>query len=100
MNSSNNQTLEDLKGRYEKLNEQRIRTQTELKHAEDNLSTLQAQAREVWGTDDIDTLEKKLQEMRASNEKKLADYQRHLDEIEANLKQIEHREGNDEASVS
>lgn len=92
MNSSNNQTIEQLTERYTKLNEKRIRTESDLRHAQAKLTELQKEARANWGTDDIQALDEKLQEMRKSNQKKLTDYQAHLDEIENKLKSIEESE--------
>ncbi|MBA3238175.1 MAG: hypothetical protein H0T62_07510 [Parachlamydiaceae bacterium] len=92
MNSSNNQTIDQLTVRYTKLNEKRIRAESDLKHAEDQLLKLKSDARTMWGTDDIHELDEKLQEMRKSNEKKLTDYQKHLDEIETKLKKIDEEE--------
>lgn len=99
MNSSNNQTIEQLTQRYTKLNEKRIRTESDLRHAEQQLSKLQEEARTNWGTDDIQALDEKLQEMRKSNQKKLTDYQQHLDEIETQLKSIEESEKSAEETL-
>lgn len=89
MNSSNKQTIEQLTQRYSELNVKRIQTETDLKHAEQQLSKLKEEAKVNWGTDDINALGGILDEMRKSNEKKLTDYQQHLDEIEAKLKEID-----------
>lgn len=94
MSSSNNQTIEQLTVRYTSLNEQRISAQRDLHNAENQLSKLKDHAMATWGTDDLDILDKKLQEMRTNNEKKRADYQKHLDDIEAKLKLIEGNEIN------
>lgn len=92
MNSTNNQTIEQLTVRYTQLNEKRIRAESDLKHAENELSKRKEEARGMWGTDDINELDEKLQEMRKSNEKKLTDYQKHLNEIETKLKFIDEGE--------
>lgn len=89
MNSQNNQSIEALTDRYTKLHEKRIRVQSDLKHAEDHLSKLKTHAMETWGTDDLATLENMLKEMLENNERKRSEYQQHLDEIEAKLKQID-----------
>jgi hypothetical protein len=96
MSSSNNQTIEQLTERYKKLNETRIGTERDLKHANEQLSKLKEQAMSTWGTDDIETLQKMLEEMRISNDKKLTDYQKHIEEIETRLKGIEEGELNAE----
>lgn len=99
MNSQTNQTIEQLTERYKKLNEKRIRTESDLSHAEQQLSKLKEEALANWGTDDIHTLDEKLQEMRKSNEQKLTDYQQHLDEIELKLKEIENNESDGEGNT-
>ncbi len=100
MNSSNNQTIEQLTTRYTKLNETRITAESDLKHATKELSKLKQEALEIYGTDDISTLQEKLDEMRKSNEKKLNDYQNHLDEIETKLKAIDEDQVNVVAPIS
>ena len=92
MNSSNNQTIEQLTSRYNKLHETRITAGSDLKHATNELSKLKQEALENYGTDDITALEYKLNEMRQSNEQKLESYQQHLDEIETKLKAIDEDE--------
>ena len=79
------QTIEELRTRYEALNTRRIQVTVQLESARTRLAGLQEQAREKYGTDDIEELEAKLEEMRADNEQKRAEYQASLDGIEADL---------------
>ncbi len=48
-----------------------------------------APKRAAWGTDDLDELQKKLQEMTAENERRRAEYQHHLEKIDADLADVE-----------
>lgn len=89
MSTQNNQSIEELANRYSKLNEMRIRAESDLKHAEDQLKKLKDEAMAAWKTDDLATLENMLAEMQESNERKRREYQAHLDEIESKLKQID-----------
>ena len=47
------------------------------------------QARESYGTDSLEELRKKLEEMKHENDRKRSDYQSHLDEIERQLADVE-----------
>ncbi len=82
-------SIEVLRERYDKLNTTKIRTETELKNAEDILGQLRKEARESWGTDDLDALQKKLQEMTEENERRRGEYQEHLEKIDADLADVE-----------
>jgi hypothetical protein len=83
------QSIAELTTRYTELNTKKIQAETNLKNAEKELEKLQKQAREQYGTDDINQLKKKLTELEAENERKRADYQRDLDKIDADLKATE-----------
>jgi len=83
------QTIEELRGRYEKLNTRRIQVQERLDTARQRLSDLQKQARESYGTDDVAELQTKLDEMKSENLRKRAEYQASLDAIEAGLAKVE-----------
>ncbi len=83
------QSMEELRQRFNRLHEQKITAAADLKNAEETLSALKEQARTNWGTDDIQQLERKLEEMTAENERKRAEYQRHLEKIEADLAAVE-----------
>ena len=53
------------------------------------LSALQKDAREKYGTDDVAELRQKLESMKAENETKRRTYQADLDRIESELAQVE-----------
>lgn len=87
--SSEKQSIEELRDRFEHLKEQRTTAQANLRNVEEQLEKLKAQAREKYGTDDLAKLEKELERMRADNERKRTEYQAHLDGIDEKLGALE-----------
>jgi hypothetical protein len=83
------QDIEKLRKRYKSLEEQQITAKANRKTSQEALDRLKQQARQDYGTDDLEELRKKLEQMKAENEQKRADYQRHLDEIERQLADVE-----------
>lgn len=83
------QTIEELTDRYSKLNEKRVEAVTNAKNAEKRLEELRQQAREEFGTDDVDELREKLKQMEIENERKRAEYQTSLDSIDESLQKVE-----------
>lgn len=81
--------MEQLKKRYEELSRKKTVCETNLENARKNLEALQAEARERYGTDDLEALRKQLEEMKAENQRKQEDYKASLDAIEANLKDVD-----------
>lgn len=81
--------METLRQRYEALNKQKIRIEAERANSEKQLTELQERARRLYGTDDLETLRRKLEEMRAENERRRSEYQAHLDDIERDLAAVE-----------
>ncbi|MFP4565094.1 MAG: hypothetical protein ACLFNX_01240 [Spirochaetaceae bacterium] len=90
------QSIEDLQARYQKLQQEKVRAETNRENAEERLSELEAEARETYGTDDIGKLKETLEKMKAENEKKRAEYQAHLDAIESDLAEVEAKFGGEE----
>jgi multidrug resistance efflux pump len=88
---SGEQSIEKLQERFQQLNKRKIQAETNLEHARTQLETLQAEAREKYGTDDLAALREKLAQMKAENEAKRASYQEQLDKIEADLASVEHK---------
>ena len=88
------QDIEQLRKRHSQLERKKIEAETSLKNAGDQLKRLKKQAREAYGTDDLEELSKKLAAMQVENERKRSDYQKHLDEVESKLAAVEeeHRE--------
>lgn len=87
--SENHQTIEELQQRYSRLNTRKIQAETNLDNARKQLESLKSQARETFGTDDIDELRDKLKEMQSENEQKRQSYQSSLDRIESELKKVD-----------
>jgi chromosome segregation ATPase len=85
------QTIEQLQQRYDKLHKQRIQAETKLESARTQLESLQKEARDKYGTDDLAELRAKLDAMQADNEQKRAVYQADLDRIEGDLAAVEQR---------
>lgn len=87
--SSEPQTIEELKSRYDDLNQKKIRFETRREAAEEQLNELKATALEQYGTDDVKKLQEKLKQLKAENEKQRAAYQESLDKIENRLGEIQ-----------
>lgn len=87
--SSDKQSIDELRERFESLKDKRTTAQADLRNVEEQLDRLKAQAREKYGTDDLEKLEKELERMRAENERKRAEYQAHLDGIDEKLGALE-----------
>jgi chromosome segregation ATPase len=83
------ESIESLRQRYARLNERKITAAADLKNAEEQLDRLKQEAREQFGTDDAAELQKQLEELNRENERKRAEYQQHLDKIEADLNEAE-----------
>ena len=83
------QSIDELKKRYDTLNEKKIAAQTNLKSAQERLDELKKEAREKYSTDDLEELKKKLNDMKDENERKRAEYQTSLDKIEQELSKVE-----------
>lgn len=83
------ETIDQLQRRYAKFNEQQIRVQAQLEESQKRLAELQDQAKQEFGTDDVEALQKKLEAMKKENEKKQSEYQKGLDQIESKLKEVE-----------
>jgi hypothetical protein len=83
------QSIEELQERYKKLNTRKIQADTNLEHATHRLTELKDEARAKFGTDDVEELRKKLEEMKIQNEEKRKSYQAELDRIEGALAEVE-----------
>jgi len=85
------QTIEDLRKRYDDLNEKKITAAANHDNARKQLDQLKAAAKTEWGTDDLEELRRKLAELEAENERKRSEYQTQLDKIEADLKDVDQK---------
>ena len=81
--------LAQLKQEYEALNTKKVQTEVNLKHLEESLAELKAQAREAFGTDDPDELEKLLEKKRQENARLVAEYREHIQGIQESLEKAE-----------
>jgi len=84
-----NQTMDQLKKRFEELSLMKVKYETQRDSAAGELADLKQQALEVYGSDDVKQLEKMLAEMKTENEKKRSEYQASLDKIDANLRDVQ-----------
>jgi chromosome segregation ATPase len=89
--SDGRQPIEVLQQRFQSLNTRKIQSETNLENARKELERLQREARDKYGTDDVDALRKKLEQMKTDNEEKRRNYQADLDRIESELSEIESR---------
>jgi len=87
--SNNPQAIEKLRERYDSLKTKKITAEANLEMSRKTLEALKTQAREQYGTDDLDALRAKLEEMTQDNERKRAEYQEHLTKIETQLAEVE-----------
>ena len=81
--------IEQLKREHKDLERKKITAEADLQTATATLNAIKREAKENYGTDDQDELQKKLLEMKAENERKRAEYQKHLEEIGAKLAEVE-----------
>jgi uncharacterized coiled-coil DUF342 family protein len=89
MSNKTDLDIEQLKKRHKELEEKKITAEANLNNAGRVLEELKREAKSKYATDDPDELQKKLQEMKAENERKRAQYQKHLEEIQTKLAQVE-----------
>lgn len=81
--------IEVLTEQFQKLNKRKIESERDLVNAEQNLNELKQQAREEYGTDELDALKEKLEQMKAENSRNRAEYHQSLTQIEVELQKIE-----------
>src|SRR5262245_27607420 len=99
--SAEPQDIELLKRRHAELHVKKIQAETKKRESENRLTELKRQALEQFGTDDLDELKRKLQSIKAENERKRSGYQEHLDQIDAELDRVsaEHKAAMNEAEA-
>lgn len=81
--------LNELKKQYEKLREDKVRTEQNLDNLNRQLAELEDQAKAEYGTADPQELTALLQEKRAENERLVAEYRKHITSIHAGLNELE-----------
>ena len=82
-------SIEELKQRYDTLRTEKIKAETQRESTQEHLRKLKAESKAQFGSDDIDALKIKLDEMVALNESKRAAYQAVLEKIEHRLNEVE-----------
>jgi hypothetical protein len=87
------QDIETLKKRHRELDRKKTTAEANQRSAEDQLAKLKDEAKEKYGTDDLEELRQKLDEMKQQNIQKRRAYQAHLDQIENKLQEIEKKYG-------
>ena len=80
-----------MQARYEGLNEQKIKVSAQREHALQRLEELKTQAKQQYGSDDIEQLALKLKEMKSRNEEMRSQYQSSLDKIDQDLAAIDEK---------
>ena len=93
--ASGQQSIEELQARYQKLNNQKVEAEINLKNAKKDLEKLKKEALEKYQTNDVAELRKILAQMTKENEEKREKYQQDLDKIEADLAKVEQPSGDD-----
>jgi chromosome segregation ATPase len=83
------QDIDALRSRYQKLSTAKTRAETNLEHARTQLDHLKRQARDAFGTDDLEQLKAKLKAMNEENEQKRSKYQQDLEKIESDLQKVQ-----------
>lgn len=84
-------SIKALQKRYADLNEEKIRAETQLEAAQNDLAELSAKAKKLFGTDDVTELQTKLAEMNKANDKMRVEYEKNLDAIETKLTEIKEK---------
>ncbi len=85
------QGIERLQKRYNDLQHAKTRAETNRDNVHKRLDELKSEAREKFGTDDLNQLQSQLETLKLENEKKRADYEKELDKVEQKLAEIEEK---------
>ena len=81
--------LADLRREWEKLREDQVRTEQELKMLDGRIAELRTACEAEYRTSDPDELATLLDEKRADNARLVAEYREHLDGLKAELDAVE-----------
>jgi chromosome segregation ATPase len=90
-NPSAAQGIEQLQKRFNELQHAKTRAETNRDNAQKRLDELRSEAREKFGTDDLNQLQSQLERLKLENEKKRSDYEKELDKVEQKLAEIEEK---------
>ena len=107
MNSNSNKTgtskdsqleqeLKDLQKQYEQLRDKKVRTEQDVANLSTRLEELKSSAQAEYGTSDPEELQALLEKKREQNEKVVSEYREHIQQIQADLADVENTiEGNE-----
>lgn len=90
--------IDALTEQFQRLNKRKIESERDLVNAQQNLDKLKQQALEEYGTDQLDELKAKLQQIKNENSRKRSEYYLSLEKIEAELTKIEAAHNDSDAS--
>ena len=88
--------LAGLKAGYERLRDDKVRTEQDLSHLQSQLAELEARAQAAYGTADPAELRRLLERQRQENARLVAEYREHIEGIRRELDAVE-RAAQDEA---
>ncbi|MFP5257738.1 MAG: hypothetical protein ACLGQH_01825 [Acidobacteriota bacterium] len=81
--------LAGLKQAYERLRDEKVRTEQDLRHQQNQLAELEAKARAEYGTADPEELARLLDEKRRENARLVAEYREHIAAVKRDLDAVE-----------
>lgn len=83
------QELNELRRQYGQLRDRKVRAEEAVAQLTLQLETLKKQAEGEYGTSDLAELQQLLEEKRVQNEAVVASYREHIQQIQADLAQVE-----------
>jgi predicted nucleic acid-binding Zn-ribbon protein len=81
--------LAGLKAEYERLRDDKVRTEQDLSHLEHQLAELEAKAQAEYGTADPEALKRLLARKREDNARLVAEYRDHIAAVRQDLEAVE-----------
>lgn len=83
-----NEVLKDLQKRFQDFHNRKIQIQTQRDETNKTLDKLREEAEQEFGSSDLKVLKEKLAAMTKDNQKKVADYDQQLKDIESKLNAV------------
>lgn len=83
------QELQGLRQHYETLRERKVRVEQDIVNLTAQLDDLKARAEAEYQTSDPEELQKLLEEKRKENERLVAEYRQHINELQQGLQSVE-----------
>lgn len=83
-----NEILKDLQKRFQDFHNRKIQIQTQRDETNKTLDKLRVEAEAEFGSSDVKVLKEKLAAMTKDNQKKVADYDKQLNDIETKLNAV------------